>query len=198
MKTPTNIKNENYTPGYFIVPCYQFLNGFDLDPFMSKKALHFFLSNLANAEIPAPCDFAWWGEEDDEELEIDWSEYQRKWVNPPYSGGLITPCIEKTLKYTHIGETLLLVNSSTSAKWYQKCIEHCSAMLLPSKRIPFYNPYKEHKNNNLYNQTLFYFGQRGYEFMEKLKPLGTPMANFYRKQTLAEIEELALKGGLKV
>jgi len=180
--TPTNIKNENYTPGYFIVPCYQFLKGFDLDPFCSKKALHFFLSNLAKAKIPAPSDFTWWGEEDDPDLKFDWSKYRRKWIQPPYSGGLITSCIEKTLKYVHIGETLLLTNTSSSAMWYQFCLKTCSALLFPSKRIPFYNPYEEHKAGNRYAQTLFYFGDRRFEFADQLGKLGTPVMRVPEKR----------------
>jgi hypothetical protein len=160
--TPTNIKNENYTPYSFMRPCFEFMGWIDLDPFSCLEA-----NEYVNA-------YNFFTEETDG-LSQNWSEYRRKWVNPPYSGGLITPSIDKTLQYTHIGETLLLVNSSTSAKWYQDCLEHCSAVLFPSKRIQFWNPYEERKSSNRYDQTLFYFGDRRFEFADQLGKLGTPV-----------------------
>lgn len=163
--TPTNIKNENYTPAYFLNPCYEFLGGFDLDPFASELT-----ANVVKAKT--------YFTEEDDGLKKDWSKYRRKWVNPPYSGGLIVPCVLKTLLYEDIGETLLLVNSSTSAKWYHACLETCSALLFPFKRIQFFNPYQERQNRNRYDQTLFYFGPRTNEFAKQLSPLGNVFTGY--------------------
>jgi hypothetical protein len=159
--------NENYTPSYFFEPCRDFLGGFDLDPFSNA---------IANKSIQAK---TYWTK-DDNALIQDWTPFKKKWVNPPYWKLAKDGCIDKILAYREIGETLLLVNSSTSAKWFHKCMSACDAYLHPFKRIPFYNPYREleeaqgkrKKSGNEYDQTLFYFGDRPLEFAEALSNLG--------------------------
>jgi hypothetical protein len=150
--------DENYTPEYFLAPCKEFLGIIDLDPFSCF---------VANKTVEA---MRFWTREDDA-LAQDWSDYFSKWVNPPYSAGLIGKAIAKTLEYCHIGETLLLVNTSSSAKWFQACMEKCSAYLHPSKRINFDSPFRTSKGNR-YDQTLFYFGDRPLQFAEALSSLG--------------------------
>lgn len=177
--------NENYTPEYFLEPCRNFLGGFDLDPFSNE---------IAQQSIQAS---TFWTKDDDA-LSQDWIPYQKKWVNPPYSAKLIKLAIAKTLQYTDIGETLLLVNTSSSAKWFQSCMEKCSAYLHPSKRIPFYNPYREieyrnktkKRSGNEYDQTLFYFGSRPLAFAEALSILGKAVQPI-RKSAIADIDSVA-------
>jgi hypothetical protein len=182
---PTNIKNENYTPAELLDRCRVFMNGIDLDPFASVEY----------SLMPAHTTIF---TEETDGLSQDWSNYYRKWVNPPYSGGLITPCILKTLQYTHIGQTLLLVNTSSSSRWYQACLQSCSAMLFFSKRLQFWNPYEKRSNSNLYSQTMFYFGKFDVRFCQELRDLGTVAMPFLPpRRNLTEIEELVLKGGLK-
>lgn len=176
--------DENYTPNYFFVPCKKFLKGFDLDPFSCE---------LANQTITAE---TFWSKENDALIQ-DWTRFKRKWVNPPYSSGLIGKAIAKTLEYSHIGETLLLVNTSSSAKWFQACMEKCAAYLHPSKRINFNSPFRSSKSNR-YDQTLFYFGDRPLEFAEALSNLGNAVQPI-RKLCLptstisGELELLALQ-----
>jgi hypothetical protein len=150
--------DENYTPDYFLSPCKQFLGAIDLDPFSCE---------LANKTIGAANIFT----REDDALTQDWTNFNRKWVNPPYSSGLIGKAIAKTLEYCHIGETLLLVNTSSSAKWFQACMEKCSAYMHPSRRINFDSPFRTSKGNR-YDQALFYFGDRPLEFAEALSFLG--------------------------
>lgn len=172
--------NENYTPSYFFEPCRDFLGGFDLDPFSNA---------IAQKSIQA---LTFWTKADNA-LSQDWTPYKKKWVNPPYSANVIKLAIAKTLEHSHIGETLLLVNTSSSAKWFQACMEKCSAYLHPSKRIAFYNPYREieyqkktkKRTGNEYDQTLFYFGNRPLEFAEALASLGNAVQPI-RKSVLAE------------
>lgn len=175
--------DENYTPNYFFVPCKNFLKSFDLDPFSCE---------LANQTIAAE---TFWDKEDNALIQ-DWTSFKRKWVNPPYSSGLIGKAIAKTLEYSHIGETLLLVNTSSSAKWFQACMEKCAAYLHPSKRINFNSPFRTSKGNR-YDQTLFYFGDRPLEFAEALSSLGNAVQPIRKKICLpistvsAELEPLA-------
>ncbi|MCA6521777.1 MAG: hypothetical protein IM596_07960 [Pseudanabaena sp. M051S1SP2A07QC] len=158
--------NECYTPDYVLEPCRKFLGRFDLDPFSNA---------IANRSVKAE---VFWTKEDNA-LTKDWSSFKRKWCNPPYWKLATDGCIDKILSYIHIGETLLLVNSSTSAKWFHKCMNECSAYLHPHKRIGFYNPYAEieylagkPRSSNNYDQTLFYFGDRPLEFAQALAHLG--------------------------
>lgn len=150
--------DENYTPLSFLAPCKAFLGEIDLDPFSCA---------IANQTIGAKHIFT----REDNALSQDWTAYQRKWVNPPYSAKLIGKAIAKTLEYAHIGETLLLVNTSSSARWYQACMSRCSAYLHPSRRINFDSPYRTGKGNR-YDQALFYFGDRLLEFASGLSHLG--------------------------
>lgn len=152
------LTDENYTPAYFVDPCRKFLNGFDLDPFSNSTA---------NQTIQAENFFT----VAENGLEQDWTNYERKWINPPYSKPLIELAIVKTLTYAGIGESLLLVNTSSSTKWFHACMSVCVAYLHPYKRINFDSPYRQNKGNR-YDQTLFYFGSRPYEFAVDLLPLG--------------------------
>jgi hypothetical protein len=160
--------DENYTPDYFIEACRNFLGWFDLDPFSNA---------IAQKSIRAK---TFWTKHDNA-LTKDWTPYLKKFINPPYSQRLIGKCIDKILEFCAIGETILIVNSSTSAKWFQRCKNACSAYLNPSKRMPFYNPYREiqylngtkKRSGNEYDQTVFYFGTRPLEFDQALGHLGS-------------------------
>lgn len=162
---PSNINNECYTPDWFIDVIRDFAGNFDLDPFSSDtaqktvRARHYFT-------------------ESHDTFGLDWfdhvdADYPVFWINPPYSRDLISKCVNKTLEYVDIAEIYLLVNSSTSSKWYQKCVSVCTAMLFPKKRIQFINPYKDMKSRNEYDQTLFYFGASSYKFQTHLRKVGS-------------------------
>ena len=174
--------DENYTPDYFLAPCKKFLAGIDLDPFSCE---------IANKTIGAVNIYT----REDDALIQNWTQFNRKWVNPPYSSRLIGKAIAKTLEYSHIGETLLLVNTSSSAKWFQACMEKCSAYLHPSKRINFDSPFRTSKGNR-YDQTLFYFGDRPLEFAEVLSTLGNAVQPIKKlclpTSTSLEASELSL------
>ena len=174
--------DENYTPDYFLAPCKEFLGAIDLDPYSCE---------IANKTIGAVNIYT----RKDDALTQDWTSFNRKWVNPPYSAGLIGKAIAKTLKYSHIGETLLLVNTSSSSKWFQSCMEKCAAYLHPSKRINFDSPFRNSKGNR-YDQTLFYFGDRPLEFAEALSSLGNAVQPIHKavlvKNNPVLIEDFAI------
>lgn len=151
--------DENYTPDWFVSPCRDFLGGFDLDPFSCPQA---------NEVVKAETYFC----KEDDVLLKDLSSFKKKWVNPPYSRSLIVKAIAKTLGVCQVGETLLLVNSSTSARWFHDCMRASSAYLHPFRRIQFDSPYRDGKNSNEYDQTLFYFGDRPLQFARHLQDLG--------------------------
>lgn len=156
--------DENYTPESIIKPCRDFLGGFDLDPFSCEAA---------NKIIQAK---TFWDASQDA-FKQDWSRYKRKWINPPYSREIIANAASIAIQYSSNGETLLLVNTSSSANWYQECLKRCDAVLFPHKRINFISPYREGKASNRYDQSLFYFGKRSSAFYGAVKDLGSVLFN---------------------
>lgn len=145
-----DLKNdENYTPYYIVEPFRDLVKGFDLDPFSCLQA---------NQIIQAK---TYWTKADDA-FSKDWTQYQNKWVNPPYSKGNIERAVEMVLSYAHIGHSFLLTNSNTSSNWYLDAQNYCVAYLTFNHRIPFVNPKNDRQNKdtgNAKSQTLFYFGK---------------------------------------
>jgi len=150
--------DENYTPKNIISLARSFLGRIDLDPFSCDRA---------NQQVGAKAFF----DIQSNGLQQDWSAYSQKWVNPPYSRNKIRQAISKTLQHANQGETLLLVNSSPSAKWFHSCMEKCAAYLHPSRRINFDSPYRNSIGNR-YDQALFYFGDRVDDFVLHFDQLG--------------------------
>ena len=142
--------DENYTPLAIVAPFRDLVGGvFDLDPFSCLRA---------NQNIQAS---TYWIKADDA-FARDWTPYQRKWVNPPYSKGNIERAVENVLSYAHIGHSFLLVNSNTSSNWFLDAQNYSTAYLTFNHRIPFLNPNKPNQNKgsgNAKSQTLFYFGK---------------------------------------
>ena len=162
-------KNENYTSLLFLEPIRKFLGGIDLDAFSNA---------IAQQTVQAS---TWWTKKDNA-LTKDWSKFYKKFCNPPFGGDdpkIAAKCVDKILQYIHIGETVLVMNSSTSAKWFHKCMNACAIYIHPHKRMSFYNPYREieyakgkKRTGNDYDQTIFYFGDRPLEFAKALAHLG--------------------------
>lgn len=118
----------------------------------------------------------------------DWRA-ETVWFNPPYSNGLIEPMIDKFINsLSRIEQAIVLVNSSTSAAWYQALCGHCAAMLIPNRRINFWTAegcpsdlaararyQASPPGSNRYDQSLFYFGENHGRFARLSAELGTVM-----------------------
>ena len=142
--------DENYTKEYVVKPFRDLVNGFDLDPFSCERA---------NQIIQAS---TFWTKADDA-FSKDWSLYSKKWINPPYSKGLIEKAVAMVLSYSRIGDSFLLTNSNTSSDWYLEAQKCCTCYLTFNHRLEFTNPKNDGKKTNSGNdssQTLFYFGDR--------------------------------------
>ena len=142
--------DENYTKEYVVKPFRDLVDGFDLDPFSCDRA---------NQIIQA---LTFWTKADDA-FSKDWSTYRNKWINPPYSKGLIERAVAMTIGYSHIGNSFLLTNSNTSSDWYLEAQKRCTCYLTFNHRLEFTNPKndgKKKKSGNDASQTLFYFGDR--------------------------------------
>jgi phage N-6-adenine-methyltransferase len=159
--------DDNFTPSDYVDYFRDFVGCFDLDPFSCAAA---------NQTVGAS---TYWTKEDDA-LTKDWSKYQLKWCNPPYSD--MDRCIAKILSYKHIGSTLILANSNTDSDWYQDAVQATKengAYLLFNKRIEFLNSKRILRkqmtgkgSGNNKGQTLFYYGELGNEFADYAKVLG--------------------------
>lgn len=184
-------KNENYTPNLFIEPIREFLGGIDLDAFSNA---------IAQQTVQA---LTFWTKADNA-LTKDWTKFHKKFCNPPFGGEdskIAAKCVDKILEYIHIGETVLVMNSSTSTKWFHKCLNTCAIYVHPTKRISFYNPYREieyaagkKRTGNDYDQTIFYWGDRPLEFAKALAHLGNavqPIKNqsCLHSLTISEVSE---------
>lgn len=152
--------DENYTPDWFISIVTKFLGKIDLD---------FFSCDRANQTVKAAKYFT----SQNSALDNDCSSYLRKFANPPYSRGLIDKCVDRVLEFSGIGETVLLVNTATSVRWYKRAMSACVAYCFP-KRIQFDSPYRDpaDKARNRYEQTIFYYGDRVQEFCEVFSAIG--------------------------
>ncbi len=141
--------DENYTPHYIVEPFRDLVKGFHLDPFSNFRA-----NQIIQAET-------YWTKADDA-FSKDWSQYQNKWINPPYSKGNIERAVELVLSYAHIGNSFLLTNSNTSSNWFLDAQNYSVCYLTFNHRIPFMNPKNDRQNKdsgNMKSQTLFYFGK---------------------------------------
>jgi phage N-6-adenine-methyltransferase len=141
--------DENYTPLYAVEPFRNLVKGFHLDPFSCLRA-----NQIIQAET-------YWTKADDA-FSKDWTPYQNKWINPPYSKGNIEKAVESALSYAHIGNSFLLTNSNTSSNWFLDAQKYSVAYLTFDHRLEFTNPKNDGKkkdSGNAKGQTLFYFGK---------------------------------------
>ena len=141
--------DENYTASYIVEPFRDLVKGFHLDPFSCLRA-----NQIVQAET-------YWTKADDA-FSRDWTPYQNKWVNPPYSKGNIERAVESVLSYAHIGNSFLLTNSNTSSNWFLDAQKYSVCYLTFDHRLEFTNPKndgKKKKSGNDTSQTLFYFGK---------------------------------------
>ena len=157
--------DENFTPIDYLDFYRDFMNGFDLDPFSCA---------IANQNVKAS---TFWTKRDNAFTQ-DWTPYLKKWINPPYSKGLIEKAVDWALKFRHIGETLLLVNSNTSSPWYKEAttLTARNGAFCFTDRIEFYNSVRLEKqgkkSKNSKGQTIFYYGDRWQEFADISRSLG--------------------------
>lgn len=83
-------------------------------------------------------------------------------ANPPYDRGFLDdfiPFFFNLVKETEL-PYILLVNSSTSAKWYQECYRKADRVVICSKRMGFYDPrLGKEISKNRYDQTIFVGGK---------------------------------------
>jgi hypothetical protein len=120
---------------------------------------------------PASCEFAQrvvkateWFDQERDGLAHPWRG--NVWLNPPYSGGLIEPFIEKlVVERKNFAQAIVLVHSRTDAAWFHTLCSIADAMAFTRGRIGFYDKDGEQPSPP-YGSVLVYIGDRPEEFEE--------------------------------
>jgi phage N-6-adenine-methyltransferase len=101
-------------------------------------------------------------------------------LNPPYSRGHIDRFVRKLVHEYKVGNTtaaILLVNSTTSARWYHAALDACAAICLPRGNLEF-ERLNGDKGKNPVASTLFYFGDEVAAFREVFGRFGAVLGRF--------------------
>jgi phage N-6-adenine-methyltransferase len=150
-----------YTPATYIEAVCSVMDGIDLDPASSEgaqrtvRAAQFFTA-------------------ENDGLGHLW--HGRVFLNPPYKAPkplkFITKLVNEYQSWK-VTEAILLVNSATETKWFQKAASACSAFCQPSKRIAFFDPENPNKKPSpTQGSTVFYFGWRPDRFEDVFLQFG--------------------------
>lgn len=170
-------KNQQFTPAPIVRFAREVMGSIELDPASSR---------IANQVVKADRYFT--AETDC----LTQSLYcNTMFFNPPYGAGLIAPMIEHFVEQwdcEQIGQAIVLVNSSTSAVWYQSLLQRCNRLLLPRKRLQFWNAesmpkdleqryqyFERPKGKNRYDSTIFYFGPNTEKFEFSGRSIGVTL-----------------------
>ena len=134
------------TPERYVDLVREILGEIDLDP----------ATNLAAQEVVKATRFY---TSEDDGLTRPW--FGKVWLNPPYSQPACKQFTERLLDHLESGEVshaVVLVNTSTASKWYQRLLERASLIIFPKGRIQFWHPdMKEAGDTNRYDQTFLVF-----------------------------------------
>lgn len=151
--------NEWYTPSEYIEAARTVMGGIDLDPASN---------DTANKTVKA-----------DNYYTIENDGLTKRWhgkvfMNPPYSGDLITPFCNKIASHYRNGdilEAIVLVNNATETNWFNTLIENAGAVVFPKGRIKYWMPSGE-TGTPLQGQAFIYFGDNPEGFMKEFKAFG--------------------------
>jgi ParB family chromosome partitioning protein len=144
-----------FTPLFLLNKVQEFYGGDFLDP--------------ASSDLVAPyVKASWHYTQKDDGLSQEWEG--KVWLNPPYSKPLITQFTEKLLEEYRLGnvdEVLLLVNSCTETKWFQRIASEAYLRIDVKGRLHFWHPQKK-SDSPRYGQSLFYFNkEKGFSVRKK-------------------------------
>ena len=152
-------ENEWYTPAEFINSAREVMGSIDLDPASCEHA---------NKTVAAAKYFSI----DDDGLSQEWRG--NVWMNPPYSGGLISKFIAKMNESVENGavtQAVVLVNNATETQWFAALVKNASAIVFPTSRIRYLSVRGE-ENTPLQGQAFVYIGNNPWKFLEVFKAHG--------------------------
>ena len=145
--------NEWYTPSKWIEMARTAMSSIDVDP-----ASHYVAQRTVQADD--------WHDQERDGLKHDWPG--NVWLNPPYARGLIDQFVDKLLEQFAEGETqqaIVLVDSRTDTKWFNKLCSMASAVAFTRGRVHFYNETVK-SSSPVCGSAFFYFGPHAQEFKQ--------------------------------
>ena len=152
-------ENEWYTPAEFINSAREVMGSIDLDPASCEHA---------NKTVMAARYFSI----EDDGLSQEWRG--NVWMNPPYSGGLISKFIAKlneSVENGAVAQAVVLVNNATETQWFAALVKNASAIAFPTSRIRYLSVRGE-ENTPLQGQAFVYIGNNPWKFLEVFKAHG--------------------------
>ena len=151
--------NEWYTPKEYIDAARVAMGGIDCDPASS---------DMAQGTVQAKVYYTI----ETNGLDKDW--HGRIWMNPPYSGDLISKFCDR-LKYCveagYTTEAVVLVNNATETAWFNTLVGIGSAVVFPSSRVRFYKP-DGSTGQPLQGQAVVYVGEEPRRFIAAFRHIG--------------------------
>jgi len=147
-----NSRDEWHTPPEWVALAAKVMGSIDLDPFSSVQA---------NMDVGATHIFT----AADDALAIDWKTDGVKtvWMNPPYSRGMSDAAVDKLIEQYDLGafaQAVVLMNSSTDVKWFDRLLNASKAVAFTRGRIAFVDSGGKKSSGNTKGQVFFYFGNR--------------------------------------
>lgn len=152
-------ENEWYTPAEFINSAREVMGSIDLDPASCEHA---------NNTVAAAKYFSI----EDDGLSHEWRG--NVWMNPPYSGGLISKFITRlneSVENGAVAQAVVLVNNATETQWFASLVKNASAIVFPTSRIRYLSVRGE-ENTPLQGQAFVYIGNNPWKFLEVFKAHG--------------------------
>lgn len=152
--------NEWYTPSKYIEAARKVMGEIDLDPASS---------DIANKIVEAGVYYTL----EENGLGKEW--FGRVWMNPPYSGDLISDFCEKLcihFYHNEITEAIVLVNNATETIWFQGMLNWASAVCFPKGRVKFIDVEGNPTGAPLQGQAILYFGDNKELFKEVFEGFG--------------------------
>lgn len=156
---PSSERNSNdwHTPDVYVSMAREVLGTIDLDPFSSHQA---------NRTVKATNILT----ENDDALNMPWPK-GNTWMNPPFSGGMATKCVDKFLS-ENPGDAIVLMNASTDTKWFHRLAENATCFCLTAGRISFIDAGGKKMSGNTKGQVFFYFGNKKKLFTKVFSKIG--------------------------
>lgn len=133
------------TPPWLIELCCDVVGLFDLDPASNEAARKVVGARTYYTKLTNGLDKTWTG---------------NVWLNPPYSHDLIKAFAQKAVAEwgrCNVKMMFVLVNTSSSAAWWQQLARAATLTIFLPKRVDFWHPDGRASNGGRYDQTLFFF-----------------------------------------
>lgn len=144
--------NEWRTPLDYIDAVNLVIGPIDLDPASSAEANDFINASFFYTEQSNGLVQPWFG---------------RVFLNPPYgdwTGKFVNKLVDEFSEIKRVEEAILLINSNTSTKYWQRAYKSANAICYPSKRIAFIDENGVPRKSPPHPNSIFYFGENADKF----------------------------------